>query len=152
LNAIPLGLDEHSVLMDVPPQFPRITADADRLKQVLNNLVGNAIKYSPEGGTILVRCRGRGEDHVAIEVVDHGIGIPADQIGSLFQKFQRVRTPEHLRISGTGLGLYICRLIVEGHGGRMWVESEPGKGSTFGLVLPRDARALKAAQPPAAPA
>jgi len=152
LNAIPLGLDEHSVLMDVPPQFPRITADADRLKQVLNNLVGNAIKYSPEGGTILVRCRGRGEDHVAIEVVDHGIGIPADQIGSLFQKFQRVRTPEHLRIPGTGLGLYICRLIVEGHGGRMWVESEPGKGSTFGLVLPRDARALKAAQPPAAPA
>ena len=145
LNAIPLGLSEHSVLMDVPAQFPRITADADRLRQVLSNLIGNAIKYSPQGGTIVVRCRGRGDEHVTIEVVDHGIGIPADQIGSLFQKFQRVRTPEHLRISGTGLGLYICRLIVEGHGGRMWVESEPGKGSTFGLVLPRDAKARKAA-------
>jgi signal transduction histidine kinase len=141
LNAIPLGLSKHSVLMDVPAQFPKITADGARLRQVLDNLIGNAVKYSPEGGNILVRCRERGSDHVVVEVVDHGLGIPADQIESLFQKFQRVRTPEHARISGTGLGLYICRLIVEQHGGRIWVESQPGKGSTFGFVLPRDARA-----------
>jgi signal transduction histidine kinase len=74
-----------------------------------------------------------------LEVIDHGLGIPQDQIGKLFEKFQRVRTPQHMKISGTGLGLYICRLIVEGHGGQIWVESEMGKGSTFGIVLPLDA-------------
>jgi signal transduction histidine kinase len=141
LNLMPLGLDEHSVLMDVPATIPRITADRARLKQVLDNLIGNAIKYSPNGGTILVRCRERASDHVVFEVVDHGLGIPADQVDGLFQKFHRVRTEEHARIPGTGLGLYICRLIVERHGGRIWVESEPGQGSTFGFVIPRDARA-----------
>ena len=80
-----------------------------------------------------------------IEVVDHGLGIPPEQVGKLFQKFARVRTEEHLKISGTGLGLYICRLIVEGHGGQIWVESELGKGSTFGLALPVDARAAQQA-------
>jgi signal transduction histidine kinase len=82
---------------------------------------------------------------VVIEVTDHGLGIPQDQISKLFQKFARVRDEKHLSISGTGLGLYICRLIVEGHGGQVWVESEVGKGSTFGLVLPLDARAAQAA-------
>jgi len=107
----------------------------------LTNLVNNAIKYSPSGGSITVRCRERGPLHVAIEVADTGLGIPEDQIPALFQKFQRVRTDQHLAIPGTGLGLYICRLIVEGHGGQVWAESELGKGSTFGLVIPLDARA-----------
>jgi signal transduction histidine kinase len=115
-------------------------ADPERLRQVITNLTMNAVKYSPDGGSITVRCRERGSQHVVIEVVDHGMGIPPEQIGRLFQKFQRVSTEKHLAISGTGLGLYICRLIVEGHGGQIWVESEMGKGSTFGLVLPLDAR------------
>ena len=140
LESVPLGLSDHSVLMDVPREVPRIVGDPDRLRQVLTNLVGNAIAYSPGGGSITVRCRPRGLGHVAIEVIDSGLGIPADQIGKLFQKFQRIRTEAHLSIPGTGLGLYICRLIVEGHDGQIWVESEPGKGSTFGLVLPLDAR------------
>ena len=140
LDAVPLGLSEHSVLMDVPPGFPKIWADPERLHQVLTNLVTNAVKYSPAGGSITVRCRERGSQHIVIEVTDHGLGIPPEQIGRLFQKFQRVRSEEHFKISGTGLGLYICRLIVEGHGGQLWVESEFGKGSTFGLALPLDAR------------
>jgi signal transduction histidine kinase len=129
--------------MDVPAAFPRIVGDSDRLRQVLTNLTANAIRYSPGGGSITIRCRERGPHHVAIEVADHGMGIPVEEIPRLFQKFQRVRTPEHLRVPGTGLGLYICRLIVEGHGGQIWVESEPGRGSSFGLVLPRDARAAR---------
>ena len=141
-HSMPLGLAEHSILLDVPPHFPRIVADPDRLRQVLVNLIGNAVKYSPQGGAINIRCRERGDDHVMIEVVDHGLGIPKEQVASLFQKFSRVRTEEHLRVQGTGLGLYICRLIVEGHGGQIWVESETGQGSTFGLVLPRDASAI----------
>jgi signal transduction histidine kinase len=143
LESVPLGLSDHSVLMDVPPDFPRIIADPDRLRQVLTNLVTNAVKYSPEGGSITVRCRERGMHHVVIAVIDHGLGIPPEQVGKLFQKFARVRTDDHLKISGTGLGLYICRLIVEGHGGQIWVESEPGKGSTFALSLPLDARTAR---------
>jgi signal transduction histidine kinase len=143
LEAVPLGLSEHSVLMDVPNTFPKIWADPDRLHQVVTNLVTNAVKYSPEGGSITVRCRERGPQHVGIAVIDHGLGIPSEQVGKLFQKFARIRSDEHLRISGTGLGLYICRLIVEGHGGQIWVESEPGKGSTFAIALPRDARSAR---------
>jgi nitrogen-specific signal transduction histidine kinase len=140
LEAVPMGLSDHSVLMDVPPGFPRIWADPDRLRQVITNLVSNAVKYSPGGGSIVVRVRERGAQHIVIEVVDHGLGIPPEQIGRLFQKFARVRGEEHQKVSGTGLGLYICRLIVEGHGGQIWVESELGKGSTFGMALPVDAR------------
>jgi signal transduction histidine kinase len=143
LDTVPLGLSNHSVLLDIPPHFPRIVADPGRLRQVITNLTVNAVKYSPDGGSIIVRCRERGAHHVVMEVVDHGIGIPAEQVGQLFQKFARVRTQEHLKISGTGLGLYICRLIVEGHGGQIWVESEERKGSTFGMVLPVDARAAQ---------
>ncbi len=143
LDAVPLGLSHHSVLMDIPAGFPKIVADPERLRQCLTNLVTNAVKYSPEGGSITVRCRERGGQSVVIEVVDHGLGIPQDQIGKLFGKFVRVRTDEHMKISGTGLGLYICRLIVDGHGGQIWVESEVGKGSTFGMVLPIDARAAR---------
>jgi signal transduction histidine kinase len=140
LEAVPLGLSDNSVLLDVPQGFPRIWADPDRLRQVLANLVSNAVKYSAPGESIVVRVRERGTQHIVIEVVDHGLGIPPEQIGKLFQKFARVRSEEHLKVSGTGLGLYICRLIVEGHGGQIWVESEPGKGSTFGMALPMDAR------------
>jgi len=139
LEAVPLGLADHSALMDVPPGFPKIVADPMRLRQVITNLTVNAVKYSPGGGSITVRCRERGAENIVIEVVDHGMGIPPEQVGKLFQKFERVRTAEHLAIPGTGLGLHICRLIVEGHGGQIWVESEVGKGSTFGLSLPRDA-------------
>jgi signal transduction histidine kinase len=142
LDSMPLGISDHSILMDIPAEFPKIVADPDKMRQVLTNLIMNAIKYSESGSSIIVRCRERGAQHITIEVIDHGLGIPEDQIPRLFQKFQRVRTDEHLRIPGTGLGLYICRLIVEGHGGQIWIESELGKGSTFGIVLPRDARAV----------
>jgi signal transduction histidine kinase/DNA-binding response OmpR family regulator len=151
LDTIPMGLSDHSVLLDIPPNFPPIVADPGRLRQVITNLTMNAVKYSPGGGSITVRCRDRGGQHVVIEVIDHGLGIPSDQVGQLFQKFARVRSDEHLRISGTGLGLYICRLIVEGHGGQIWVESEEGKGSTFGIVLPVDARAAQKTRAKAEP-
>lgn len=140
LDCVPLGLSNHSVLLDVPSDFPRIVADPDRLRQVIGNLTSNAVKYSPEGGSIILRGRLRGGEHAVIEIIDHGLGIPEDQIDKLFHKFVRVRSEAHMAISGTGLGLYIARKIVEGHGGRIWVESELGRGSTFGLVLPLNAR------------
>lgn len=138
-DAIPPGITAtHSFLLDVPEDFPVIKADALRLRQVLNNLVSNAVKYSPAGGTIALRARERGPDQVLVQVIDEGLGIPEDQVGRLFQKFERVRGQEHMRIPGTGLGLYICKRIIEGHRGRIWVESESGQGSTFAFSLPVD--------------
>jgi signal transduction histidine kinase len=144
LEAVPLGLSRHSVQTDVPADLPTIVADGDQLKQLLGNLLSNAVKYSPDGGAITVRARSRGQ-HMLIEVADQGLGIPADQMGRLFQKFERVRSDDHMRVSGTGLGLYICRRIAEGHGGKIWVESQPGQGSTFSILLPMDARAATTA-------
>jgi signal transduction histidine kinase len=144
LDAIARGRTDHPVGIDVPSGLPRMTADPERLRQVITNLVSNAVKYSPGGDSVLVRVRQPAGGHVQISVVDHGLGIPEDQIGRLFQKFERVRTDQHALIGGTGLGLYICRLITEGHGGRIWAESEPGAGSTFSVLLPLDPRKTKA--------
>jgi signal transduction histidine kinase len=147
-DAIPPGLTHHDIVVDVPDDFPVIKADPLRLRQVLNNLVSNALKYSPSGGTVTLRARERGRDQVIIEVTDEGLGVPADQAGRLFQKFERVRSQEHMKIPGTGLGLYICKRIVEGHHGRIWVESEPGGGSTFAFTLPLDPALHQAEEAP----
>jgi len=136
-------LFEHSVTLEVADNLPLMVADPERLRQVVTNLTVNAAKYSPNPGSITVRASERDPQHVVLEVEDQGLGIPPEQMGRLFRKFERVRTAEHLRVSGTGLGLYICRLIVEGHGGRIWADSEPGKGSTFYVLLPLDARAAE---------
>jgi signal transduction histidine kinase/DNA-binding response OmpR family regulator len=145
LDALSRGRADHPVGLDVPAGLPRVTADPERLRQLLTNLISNAVKYSPGGDSVLVRARQPAGGHVQIDVVDHGLGIPHDQMNRLFQKFERVRTEQHSRIAGTGLGLYICRLIVEGHSGRIWAESEPGLGSTFSVLLPLDPRKTRPA-------
>lgn len=139
LDAVARVPAENPVVMDVPARLPRIVADPERLRQVVTNLVSNAVRYSAANGSITIRCRERDEEQILLEVIDNGFGIPQDQMDRLFQKFGRIRTEEHARVSGTGLGLYICRLIVEGHAGRIAVRSEPGKGSTFSVLLPVNA-------------
>ena len=101
----------------------------------MNNLVENAIKYTKQG-TVTVNVSGDAET-VTITVKDSGIGIPREDIPHLFQKFYRVDNSDTREIGGTGLGLYLCRRLVEFIGGKIWVESEYGKGSTFTLSLPR---------------
>jgi signal transduction histidine kinase len=141
IDAVARMNTDRAVAVDVPPGLPRIQGDPERLRQVLTNLVNNAIKYSPGGGGITIRARERAPDHVLVEVADQGLGIPAEQMGRLFRKFERVRSEGHDRIGGTGLGLYICRLIVEGHAGRIWAQSSGvDGGSTFFLMLPLDPR------------
>lgn len=113
-----------------------MAVDYDFLREIINNLVGNAIKYTPEGGEIKVAVRGDA-DKVVISVTDNGIGIPSEDLGHIFQKFYRVDNRQTREIGGTGLGLYLVKQRAEAMGGRVWVESEFGHGSTFYVSLPR---------------
>ncbi len=113
-----------------------MAVDYDFLHEILDNLVGNAIKYTPEGGEIWVNARGDG-DKVLINVTDTGIGISPDDINHVFQKFYRVDNSQTRQIGGTGLGLYLVKQRVEALGGRVWAESSFGDGSTFFVSLPR---------------
>ena len=105
------------------------------LQQVIANLIGNAIKYTPEGGTIDVSLRKHGT-LVQFEVTDSGYGIPVEQQQKLFQPFFRVQIDETKSIEGTGLGLYLVKKFIERHHGKILFYSEYGKGSTFGFTLP----------------
>ena len=111
-----------------------VFADAERTERVLANLLSNALKYSPPGAPVEVDVR-RGEREAIVAVVDHGAGIPSDQLPQLFQRFVRVER-NSVDPGGLGLGLYIVRLIVEAHGGRVWAESEAGNGSSISFALP----------------
>lgn len=126
------------VVLDKKRIDPRVymATDLDFLREILDNLIGNAIKYTPEGGEIWVNCRGDG-DKVLINVTDTGIGISNEDAGHIFQKFYRVDNSQTRQIGGTGLGLYLVKQRVEALGGRVWVESAFGDGSTFFVSLPR---------------
>jgi len=112
-----------------------VHADPERIHEVVENLVGNAMKYSPAGSDVRVGIWREGTD-ARISVTDQGPGIAPADLPSLFQKFSRLSAARASRVTGTGLGLYICRSIVEAHSGRIWVESQPGQGSTFQVALP----------------
>ncbi|HEX9444021.1 MAG TPA: hybrid sensor histidine kinase/response regulator [Candidatus Binatia bacterium] len=111
-------------------------ADRERLGQVFNNLISNAIKFTPEGGTIEIGAARHNEKEITLWVRDSGVGIPAAEIGDLFEKYRQTRSGRVSKHKGTGLGLAICKMIVESHGGRIWAESAEGKGSTFFFTLP----------------
>jgi PAS domain S-box-containing protein len=137
--------------LDIAADVPQMRADPDRIMQALTNLVSNAIKYSPKGGEIYVVARLNEHGMVEISVKDQGLGIPRDAIPHLFSKFYRVDNSDRREIGGTGLGLAISREIVEAHGGKISVQSELGKGSTFTFTLPTVNGQSKASRPPNAP-
>jgi signal transduction histidine kinase/GAF domain-containing protein len=117
------------------PESPLVAADADKLRQVLGNLVDNAVKYSPDGGTVEVRIESRAQ-MIRFAVSDRGIGIPLREQPLIFEKFYRLDPNQTRGVGGTGLGLYICRELVRRMNGRIWVDSEEGEGSTFFVELP----------------
>ncbi|MCX5999595.1 MAG: ATP-binding protein, partial [Chloroflexi bacterium] len=126
----------HRFVTDVVKPLSAVEADPRRIRQVLDNLLSNAVKYSPEGTTIRVSCR-ENEEELLVSVEDQGIGISREDTDRLFERFYRVASsPLHNTVGGAGLGLAICKRIVEAHGGRIWVESTPGAGSTFQFALP----------------
>lgn len=121
--------------IEAPDESRYVSGDRDRLEQVLGNLLENAVKYSPDGADVHVTVEMRG-DTIVTAVRDHGIGIPADEISLVFERFHRGRQVSSTNYGGLGLGLYITRQIVERHGGLIWVESREGEGTTFSFSLP----------------
>jgi len=126
----------HTFEFDFPPDLPSVWGDPERLQEVLSNLIDNAVKYSPSGGTVWIGGR-VDQSTVTVYVADQGIGIPPEEQARIFDRFHRVDSPEHRSAKGTGLGLYLVKAIVEAHGGRVWVESAPERGSIFIFTLPR---------------
>ena len=125
----------HQIEIRVPPGLPSVIADEDKIDQVLTNLINNAIKYSPDGGVVMTSARNTGAE-VEISVQDHGIGIPREHLDKIFGRFHRVEGGDTRRAGGTGIGLYLVKHLVEAHYGRIWVQSEVGKGSTFTFTIP----------------
>jgi signal transduction histidine kinase len=124
-----------TLVESVESELPLVTVDADRIRQVLVNLLTNANEYCPEGARIEVVARGVGGE-VEIAVIDNGPGIPSEQLEHVFERFTRGDAGLTQRVGGTGLGLAISKSLVELHGGTIWVESAPGAGATFRLRLP----------------
>lgn len=122
------------LVYDIPEELPRALLDAAKLEQVLNNLIGNAVKFSPPGGKVIICLEAQGETFV-LSVRDRGPGIPPERMKTLFRPFQRGETGTAGEKS-IGLGLSIVKRIVEGHGGQIWVESQPGQGAAFYVQLP----------------
>jgi PAS domain S-box-containing protein len=131
----------HQFVMDLPKKIPPLRADRIRLERILHNLVENAVKYSP-GGEVRVSARQEGKNLV-IAVHDQGPGISPHDQARLFQPFWRTRQAETDFTKGVGLGLVVCRRLVEAHGGKIWLESKPGHGTTFFFTLPLEAKRRK---------
>jgi signal transduction histidine kinase len=131
---------QHRCVVDGPETLLGMY-DRHRIEQLIENLLENAIKYSPTGGDILVRIWREGE-MANLTVADRGIGIPADELAAIFERFRRGSNVDDRRFAGMGLGLFICRGIVEQHGGQIWATSAPGQGTTFHVTLPANAPVL----------
>jgi signal transduction histidine kinase len=139
-NFLILAQEKQIALINaVDSPAPLIQADPRRLDQVLSNLISNAIKFTQPGGHIKVGAGQVDASHAQVWVKDNGVGIPPAEIGTLFEKYRQCSNIRESGQKGTGLGLVICKMVVQAHGGRIWVESEEGKGSTFCFTLAVDA-------------
>jgi signal transduction histidine kinase len=136
LESVAQFASSHSVKMDIEPTGLQVLADHNRLIQVLINLMSNAIKFSPEGETVRLLAKDDGK-MVEVQVVDKGRGVPESHREAIFERFKQVEAADATEKKGTGLGLPICKLIVESHGGTIGVTSEAGSGSTFWFKIPK---------------
>ena len=137
MSRVQVTTEMHTISLHTSLEHLVVYIDPQRIEQVLSNILGNAIKYSPEGGAIDITISVNGEENSAvISISDHGIGIPINQQAHVFGRFIRAENARAYGIGGTGLGLYLSRELVERHSGRIWFESTEGQGSTFYIVLP----------------
>jgi PAS domain S-box-containing protein len=133
-----LRSSEHRLRAELQGELPTLTMDGRRIRQVIDNLLDNAIKYSEQGTEVVIWTKMKAQE-LEISVTDQGIGIPAEDLERVFDRMYRIEQRLTPGVKGTGLGLAICKGLVEAHGGRIWVESELGKGSTFCFTLPIEA-------------
>jgi signal transduction histidine kinase len=129
--------NEYGVFLsnDIPPNFPAARADMEKLERVLSNLVDNALKYTPAGGKVSISAETGDDQQLILRVSDNGPGIPDEYRDKIFERFRKIPN-QPARRHGTGLGLAFCRLVIEAHGGKIWVEPNQPIGSTFALTLP----------------
>jgi signal transduction histidine kinase len=135
IMALPYDTHRSRIWADLQPDLPLMWGDPQRLEEVLINLLDNALKYSPPAGQVVVKAERMGR-YLAVSVLDEGIGIPAEDQAALFNKFQRASNARNLQVPGTGLGLFVCRSIVEAHGGQIMLSSVPGSGTCVNFRLP----------------
>ncbi|MBI4504358.1 MAG: hypothetical protein HY691_02395, partial [Chloroflexi bacterium] len=140
----------HCLAVHVPETLPPVAADPRRIDHVLTNLLENAIKYSPQGGTVTVAAR-VAQRQLVVEISDEGIGIPSAELPHIFERFYTVSAAQDRRPHGTGLGLYICRGIVEAHGGTIEAMSNRGRGTTIRFTLPLRRAASERSRRPRGP-
>ena len=138
-------LKEQTLELSLPDDMPRAMLDRERFKQVVVCLLSNANKYTPKGGHMWVTVQVQGEQFL-LEVKDTGPGIPLHEHNKIFEAFYQIRDEATRHVGGTGLGLAIAKGLVELHGGRIWVESSPGRGSTFSLSMPMETEAARQAE------
>jgi PAS domain S-box-containing protein len=127
--------DKHTFELDVDEDLQTVVADEDKVDQILTNLTNNAIKYSPKGCVITISAHNDGNG-IVVGIADQGMGIPKEHLPRIFDRFHRVDNRDTREVGGTGIGLYLVKHLVEAHGGKIWVESEVGKGSNFLFTLP----------------
>jgi two-component system sensor histidine kinase VicK len=133
----------HQFTLRLDATLPKLSADRDKITQVVTNLASNAVKYAPDGGEIVVMTRAEG-NQAHLMVADNGVGMPKEMLEHVFEPYSRVESGPTRHIRGTGLGLPIARQIVKLHGGRVWADSVEGKGSTFHCLIPVGAGARAA--------
>ena len=131
-----ISADEHTIFLDIEAQNSKLVADKSRIGQVVGNILDNAIKFSPQGKQVTVMLKEQGHEYL-VSISDRGIGVSPDFFDHIFDRFYRVRNTASRQYSGIGMGLYIAKAIVEAHGGRIWLSSHQGMGSTFYFTLPR---------------
>jgi len=124
------------IKLELDEQLPMVPIDSDRMTQVMNNLLNNAIKFTKKGGITITSVNKTESNHVIVAIKDTGRGIALSGMPRVFEKFQQIESAESNEEGGTGLGLAICRQIVERHGGKIWVESKEGEGTVFSFILP----------------
>ncbi|HAE83250.1 MAG TPA: hypothetical protein DCK85_07660, partial [Ktedonobacter sp.] len=135
VQSVQASAEQHSIYLDIGVRDTTVLADKLRMSQVVGNILDNAIKYSPRGGQVTIKLEKQEGDYL-VTIADQGIGISPEYLDHIFERFYRIRNTASRQYSGIGLGLYVTKAIIEGHGGRIWVTNNEGLGCTISFTIP----------------